>query len=163
RIEDAIDRSHLALLLVSQDFLDSKFIRTVELPRIEMRAALHGLVVIPIQIGYCNWQQEQFIANRLFLSGERHPLIHYVQQVAEWDRLKNKISNQICAQVDSLRTGSAGRPESRSSGSTAVDIGYGSDLPEAFREAVSRSEGRGEQIGIPLGIVEKVADRGEIQ
>ncbi|MCK9897237.1 TIR domain-containing protein [Frankia sp. AgB32] len=50
RIEVALDAARIAVLLVSADFLDSTFIRTVELPQLIAAAAAGGCRIIPILV-----------------------------------------------------------------------------------------------------------------
>jgi hypothetical protein len=56
RIKEAIDRAHLAVLLVSTDFLNSSFIWDEELPRLLTRRK-EGLVVLPLIVDACNWEE----------------------------------------------------------------------------------------------------------
>ncbi len=55
-IETEINRADIAILLISQGFLYSQFIRNFELPRIEERVKEGKLIIIPILVGYCDWQ-----------------------------------------------------------------------------------------------------------
>lgn len=50
-IEAALMRATIAVLMVSADFLASRFIVDVELPRLLSRAVDHGLRVIPVIVG----------------------------------------------------------------------------------------------------------------
>ncbi|HSS49118.1 MAG TPA: hypothetical protein VLX28_09235, partial [Thermoanaerobaculia bacterium] len=60
-IEAAMDRARVAVLLVSADFLTSKFIRGTEVPRfLERRRA--GLRVIPVIVHPCAWQAVDWLA-----------------------------------------------------------------------------------------------------
>ncbi len=60
-IEAAIDKARVAVLLVSADFLTSKFIRGTEVPRfLERRRA--GLRVIPVIVHPCAWQAVDWLA-----------------------------------------------------------------------------------------------------
>jgi hypothetical protein len=60
-IEAAMDKARVAVLLVSADFLTSKFIRGTEVPRfLERRRA--GLRVIPVIVHPCAWQAVDWLA-----------------------------------------------------------------------------------------------------
>ena len=48
RIEEEIDHADMVILLVSQYFFNSGFIRNVELPRIESRAQQGQVVIVPV-------------------------------------------------------------------------------------------------------------------
>lgn len=53
----AIERSDLALLLISASYLASPFINDVELPALIQRQKMNGLVVIPIILRSCLWRE----------------------------------------------------------------------------------------------------------
>jgi len=60
-IEAAMEKARVAVLLVSADFLTSKFIRGTEVPRfLERRRA--GLQVIPVIVHPCAWQAVAWLA-----------------------------------------------------------------------------------------------------
>ena len=62
RIEAAIDRARVAVLLISADFLISDFIRGEEMPRILARRASEGLRVIPLIVHPCPWLAVDWLA-----------------------------------------------------------------------------------------------------
>lgn len=95
RIEDEIDRADMAILLVSQSFLTSDFIQDVELPRIRDRAGRGQMVVIPILIEPCEWNDLDFISSRQMLPGEPTPLIDYVDSEREWAHVRFEILSGI--------------------------------------------------------------------
>jgi hypothetical protein len=90
-IESRIDQADLAILLVSQHFLNSKFIREVELPRIEARANVGDLVVIPVLVGPCNWKKLTLVGDRQMLPGGPKPLIKFVKDDAAWQEAQQEI------------------------------------------------------------------------
>ena len=55
-IESALDECHTALLLVSADFLRSRFIKGTELPKLLLRRKQDGLAVIPVILSSCLWE-----------------------------------------------------------------------------------------------------------
>jgi hypothetical protein len=57
-IQDAMNDCDLAILLVSPDFIASRFIQDEELPRLLQRRRAHGLRVVPIIVRPCKWQSE---------------------------------------------------------------------------------------------------------
>ncbi|MCP5518558.1 MAG: toll/interleukin-1 receptor domain-containing protein [Verrucomicrobiales bacterium] len=56
-IEAAMERCRLAVLLVSADFLQSKFIKTREVPALLRRREKDGMRVVPILLGSCVWRR----------------------------------------------------------------------------------------------------------
>lgn len=61
-IEAAMERARVALLLISADFLISKFIRSQEVPRLLERRTSAGLRVIPVILRPCPWQEVGWLA-----------------------------------------------------------------------------------------------------
>jgi len=57
KILQAITLSQVAVLLLSADFLRSKFIREVELPLIRERHEAGELQVIPVLVQHCLWSE----------------------------------------------------------------------------------------------------------
>lgn len=55
-ITDAIDRAAVAVILISVDFLGSKFILGEEVPRLLKRRAKDGLHIAPLVVRPCAWQ-----------------------------------------------------------------------------------------------------------
>jgi len=102
-IEEQIDRSQVAVLLVSRGFIVSQFIREVELPRIEARVRAGKMTVIPIITRKCPWQQIDFLTSVLVLPNETRPLIEYISDEAEFLTIKDEILEGIERQVDKCR------------------------------------------------------------
>jgi tetratricopeptide (TPR) repeat protein len=61
-IEQAIERAAVAILLVSADFLTSKFILGEEVPRLLERRQKEGLRVIPLIVRPCAWQAVKWLS-----------------------------------------------------------------------------------------------------
>lgn len=55
-IEQAIESAQIAILLISADFLSSKFILGEEIPPLLERRKKEGLRVIPLILKPCSWQ-----------------------------------------------------------------------------------------------------------
>lgn len=61
-IQKAIDASNVAILLISADFLTSKFILGEEVPRLLERREKEGLRIFPVIVKPCAWQHVQWLA-----------------------------------------------------------------------------------------------------
>jgi tetratricopeptide (TPR) repeat protein len=61
-IEQAMNAAKVAVLLVSADFLVSKFIRSVEVPRLLQRRQDEGLRIVPILVRPCPWKKVEWLA-----------------------------------------------------------------------------------------------------
>ena len=62
-IEQAINSADVAILLISADFLSSKFILGEEVPRLLARRKKEGLRVIPLIISHCAWENVPSLAS----------------------------------------------------------------------------------------------------
>jgi hypothetical protein len=60
-IETALNNASIAVMLLSVDFLNSRFIRDVELPSIIQRREKEGLWVIPIIVRDCAWKTNPWL------------------------------------------------------------------------------------------------------
>lgn len=61
-IEDAMKRASVTILLVSADFLTSKFILNEEVPRLLERQDKEGLRIFPVIIRPCAWNEVKWLA-----------------------------------------------------------------------------------------------------
>jgi hypothetical protein len=61
-IEKSMEAASLGILLVSADFLISKFIRSEEVPRLMKQRIEQGLRIFPIIIRPCPWQAVDWLA-----------------------------------------------------------------------------------------------------
>lgn len=102
-IEARIDSADIGILLVSQNFLNSDFIREVELPRIEARANAGELQIIPILTGNCEWQDLKAVRSRQMVPPGPRPLIEFVGQPADWDRVQHEILRAVKTHLGRLQ------------------------------------------------------------
>jgi len=94
KIRHEIERAQFALLLVSQDFVNSPFIRTFELPLIRQRVERGQLAIIPVLVGPTLWEGEEelgWLTARQMLPGKPTPLIEYINDEAAWQRVRVEI------------------------------------------------------------------------
>jgi hypothetical protein len=102
-IDNAIDRANIAILLVSQYFLNSDFIMRVELPRLVKRAEEKQLVIFPILVGYCDWESVEALSRPQIMPGEPTPLVEYLEPLAKWERVQYEILQALLRQLEKLR------------------------------------------------------------
>lgn len=103
-IESEIDRADLALLIISQHFLNSQFIETVEMPRIEGRARRGEMLVAPVLVEPCDWQEYPLLADRQMVPAS-NPLIEYTENEARWAKVRFEILEGLKTQVKRIREG----------------------------------------------------------
>jgi len=100
-IESEIDQSQIALLIVSQSFLNSEFIENREMPRIAERARLGKTIVVPVLVEPCDWSEYSFLADRQMVPSS--PLINYTDNDAKWATIRFQILDGVKAQVKRIR------------------------------------------------------------
>ena len=62
-IESALDRASVAVLLVTADFLASKFIQRTEVPRLLERRGSEGVRLMPLLVKACPWSRTGWLAS----------------------------------------------------------------------------------------------------
>jgi formylglycine-generating enzyme len=103
KIINAIDNANIAILLVSQNFLNSTFIKDEELPRLALRADTNQLKLFPILIGKCNWKTNPILSDRQMRPAKVIPLIKYHKSADEWDEVQDEIFQALLEQIDRIR------------------------------------------------------------
>jgi len=68
-IADAIQTSHMVICLISQDYLNSDFIRTKEVPGI-LNKQKEGMIVFPVLIKNCTWKVISWLKNLQMFPGD---------------------------------------------------------------------------------------------
>lgn len=61
-IEDALNTCEIAILLVSADFLASRFITEIEVPTFLQRRSVEGIRIYPVIVSPCAWQTVPWLA-----------------------------------------------------------------------------------------------------
>lgn len=74
-IQKAIDAASVAILLVSADFLTSKFILGEEVPRIMERREKEGLRIFPVIVRPCVWKQVKWLARMNLRPKDGRPVL----------------------------------------------------------------------------------------
>jgi hypothetical protein len=101
-IETEIDRADIALLIVSQYFVNSSFIEAVEMPRIEERARRGEMLVAPVLVEPCAWQEYPLLADRQMVPAS-NPLIDYTDNESRWAKVRFEILEGLKTQVKRIR------------------------------------------------------------
>ncbi|MBZ0174683.1 MAG: TIR domain-containing protein [Candidatus Methanoperedens sp.] len=74
-IEDALKKASAAVLLVSADFLNSKFILDEEVPKLLERREKEGLRIFPVVIRPCAWKRIKWLSRMNLHPRDGKPLI----------------------------------------------------------------------------------------
>jgi hypothetical protein len=95
KIQDAIKECDLGILLVSADFIASRFIQDDELPKLLKRRMHDGLRVVPIIIRPCLWQSEPILKDILALPRDGKPVITFSKDNGDRDQVWTDIAKAI--------------------------------------------------------------------
>jgi hypothetical protein len=91
-IDDAIQRSHIAICLISQNYLNSDFIRTREVPGI-LNKQKEGMIVLPVLIENCTWKVISWIKKLQIFPDDGIPLGKLTDE--EQENMLIKLIDQI--------------------------------------------------------------------
>jgi hypothetical protein len=94
-IENAMNECDLALLFVSANFINSRFIQGSEVPRLLQRRKEEGLRVVPIIIDHCLWESEPVLSDLQAMPREAKPIITFPRENGERTRAWKEIAQAI--------------------------------------------------------------------
>jgi hypothetical protein len=100
-IDMEIDQAQIAILIVSQHFLNSEFIEAREMSRISERAQQGKMIVVPVLVEPCDWSDYPFLSDRQMVPSS--PLIDYTVSDPSWAKVKYQILDGIKAQLKRIR------------------------------------------------------------
>jgi len=99
-IKARIQRADIALVLVSQAFLDSDYCQNVEIQGF-LSAKAH---LFPVILSPCDWQRHEWLAQRQHLPGDDQTLEEHFADIGARKRLFLKIREHLSERADSLRS-----------------------------------------------------------
>jgi hypothetical protein len=94
-IHDAMKDCKLAILLVSANFIASRFIQDEELPKLLKRRMEDGLRVIPIIVKPCPWQREPVLRDIQVLPRDGKAVIKFSKDTGDRDQVWTDIAMAI--------------------------------------------------------------------
>jgi small GTP-binding protein len=94
-IQDAMNDCDVALLLVSPDYIASRFIHKEEQPKLLKRRQEMQLRVIPIIIRPCQWQSEPVLKDLQVLPRDGKPIIKFSEDNGDRDQAWTDIADVI--------------------------------------------------------------------
>lgn len=101
-IELQIDKADLAILLISQEFFNSEFIETVELPRILARTEAGAMEVLPILTQPCSWEKVPQIERYQMVPGQPTPLIDFTTNDARFINARYEILKALEVRINRI-------------------------------------------------------------
>ena len=104
-IHGKIENAHFAMLLISQNFLISDFVRQFEMPWIRERVERKELFIIPVLVGPVVEEEDQmqWFRERQMLPGKPTPLIEYIKDQAAWESVRVEILSGTKRRIREVR------------------------------------------------------------
>ncbi len=102
-IKERIGRSHMALVLISQKFLDSPYCQGVEIKLFLQKAEEKGLVLCPIMLSRCEWELHDWLKSRQFLPTGNKTIDQDFTTVGKRQQLFHDIRQHLRQQIKMIR------------------------------------------------------------
>jgi class 3 adenylate cyclase len=102
-IRKQLERSDIALVLVSQAFLDSPFCTQIEIESFLDACRKRGLVIFPVVLSPCEWERHEWLATRQFLPGGSETIEEHYTDPGKQKRLFLRIRKELRDAVESIR------------------------------------------------------------
>jgi hypothetical protein len=102
-IQNAMRTCKMAILLVSQHFLNSQFIQREEVPLLLMQRIRQGMRVIPIIVRPCLWQDDPVLSSIQVLPRDGKPIISFPDTHGERDQAWVDIAQSIGRRARALQ------------------------------------------------------------
>ena len=94
-IETAMNECDMAILLISRNFLASKFIQDEEIPHLLERRKKEGMRVLPIIIRPCTWAGEPVLKDLQAMPRDGKAVITFAEDTGERDQAWTEIAEVI--------------------------------------------------------------------
>jgi class 3 adenylate cyclase/tetratricopeptide (TPR) repeat protein len=103
QIRQRLLSSDIALVLVSQAFLDSPYCSSTELSTFLERCRDEGLIIFPIVLSPCEWERHEWLATRQFLPGGNETIEEHYVDPGRRKRLYLRIRQELRSAVSRAR------------------------------------------------------------
>ncbi|HYK01624.1 MAG TPA: AAA family ATPase [Thermoanaerobaculia bacterium] len=102
-IQKRLRESDIALVLVSQGFLDSPYCTSVEMSAFLARCREDGLIIFPVILSPCEWDRHEWLASRQFLPGGGETIEEHYAEPGKRKRLFLKIRQELRSAIARAR------------------------------------------------------------
>jgi hypothetical protein len=111
-IKARILEAHIALVLVSQWFLNSAYCTEVEIREFLQQCRKRGLVIFPVILSACEWEEHEWLKTRQFLPGGNETVEEHYSDPGRRKRLFLQICQDLKQQIERIRTSTSLTSES---------------------------------------------------
>ncbi len=102
-IQKRLRSSDIALVLVSQSFLDSRYCTSVEMSAFLNRCREDGLIIFPVILSPCEWERHEWLASRQFLPSGGETIEEHYAEPGKQKRLFLKIRQELRSAIARAR------------------------------------------------------------
>jgi len=102
-IRKQLEASDIALVLVSQAFLDSSFCTQIEIGSFLDARRKRGLLIFPVVLSPCEWERHDWLATRQFLPGGNETIEEHYTDPGKRKRLFMRIRKELREAVEVVR------------------------------------------------------------
>lgn len=102
-IKNKIQECDIALVLVSQAFLNSAYVQEVEIPAFMKKRKDEGMIILPIILSACNWQQHEWLEATQFLPTDGKNIESNFNTPGKRKELFYEVSRDLEQQIDRVK------------------------------------------------------------
>ncbi|MCA1631551.1 MAG: toll/interleukin-1 receptor domain-containing protein [Acidobacteria bacterium] len=102
-IKRSISTSHIALVLVSQSFLDSPYCQDTEIKMFLAEAESRRLVIFPVMLLRCEWERHDWLRDRQFLPGGGKNIEEHFTNAGKRRGIFHEIRQHLRTQIEERR------------------------------------------------------------
>jgi WD40 repeat protein len=158
-IQERIQESHIALVLVSQWFLSTPYCQNKEVKEFLRKRKKDGLIIFPIIVGPCEWQNYEWLKSLQFLPRGGESLRRNYTNIGKREELFLKILQDLRIQIEKIRNSLA--PISLAKPDGVYDhIEVPQNLPSKIED--TRDESRQQPVRLDLESIIKIASYSSI-
>jgi predicted ATPase/class 3 adenylate cyclase len=110
-IRSRISQSDIALVLVSQRFLDSAYCTNVEIAGFLDRSRGSGLIIVPVILSPCEWERHSWLSSTQYLPSSGETIEEHYLDPGTRKRLFLTIRSNLRERIEKLRQARQARPE----------------------------------------------------
>lgn len=101
-IKKGLEQSDIALILVSQAFLDSSYCIDIEIAGFMLHCRNRGLLIFPIILSPCEWEKHQWLHDHQFLPSQNETIEEHYQDQGKCKRLFLRIRKELRMLIDQV-------------------------------------------------------------
>jgi class 3 adenylate cyclase len=102
-IRSRLSQTDIALVLVSQSFLDSEYCTSVEIAEFLGRSRESGMVIVPVILSPCEWERHSWLCSTQYLPGSGQTIEENYVDAGARKRLYLTIRSSLREQIERLR------------------------------------------------------------